>query len=46
MTIVRILEEIPQTGTIKSIDENVQIIDSLINFNSKSVNIIINFYVS
>jgi hypothetical protein len=43
---VRILEETPQTGRIESIDETVKIIDSLINFVGKSVNIIINFKVS
>jgi hypothetical protein len=46
ITWVRILEKTPQSGTIESINENVQIIDSLVNFVGKSVNIIINFYVS
>jgi hypothetical protein len=46
ITWVRILEETPQTGTIESINENMQIFDSLVNFIGKSVNIILNFYVS
>jgi hypothetical protein len=45
-TWVRILEETPQTGRIESINENVQIIDSLVNFVGKSVNIIITFWVT
>jgi hypothetical protein len=45
-TWVRILEETPQTGRIKSINENVQIFDSLLNLVGKIVNIIINFYES
>jgi hypothetical protein len=45
-TWVRILEETRQTGRIEEIDENVQIIDSLLNFAGKSVNIIITFWVT